>query len=518
LENPIPKGDGKNWLYSGGITRSYSSRGVGTYFECSMKANQTEMSSTFWLKPRPTCKKNLELDIQECVGVMSPDATAKLKWDNIYHSNMFNFRNENCSEIPDSHLQDWKILDEKNSDRFFTYGCYLESSTKAHFYLDGVYQYTMTAERPFDEPMHIVLAIETYDWNMPPKGGGMIANGDFNERTTRYDWIRTWELIDNSNGMVNNESQETILFPIEDAYIGNDKCYDNSNLRVEHSEKQKISYLKFNLSDVSGKISSAKLRLTSTTYGKGVFNVHLANKTDWKETTLDNSNKPIATKILGAYKGKVKNGEAYSWELDATAIENLNELNMIISQLDTDDKNNAQFASKENSNTAALPQLVLTLGNNETTTTDNNYSFIIEAENFNKTGGNFDDNNAGGPGYGVLRNSKTISHVNNEDWVEYTANVKSAGTYKIEYLVATPSDNANIQLSIDGAEVLNTKISNMYTWDNMKWINGKETVYISKGKHNFNIKAVGSTWQWNLDKIKLIHTSQNKLDLSTKTQ
>jgi len=37
-----------------------------------------------------------------------------------------------------------------------------------------------------------VLVVETYDWNPVPADGGM--TGTEAERTTSYDWVRTWEL------------------------------------------------------------------------------------------------------------------------------------------------------------------------------------------------------------------------------------------------------------------------------------------------------------------------------------
>jgi hypothetical protein len=64
----------------------------GWYFECRMKANATVMSSTFWLITKPKSEKGLELDIQECVGLVT-DKTAPWakKWDRIFHSNLIHW-------------------------------------------------------------------------------------------------------------------------------------------------------------------------------------------------------------------------------------------------------------------------------------------------------------------------------------------------------------------------------------------------------------------------------------------
>ncbi|NIJ45167.1 hypothetical protein FHR24_001606 [Wenyingzhuangia heitensis] len=186
--------DGKTWLYRGGIVRSLNSAGSGHYFECKMKANATEMSSTFWLKPRITCGKNLELDIQECVGqtgsLTQPYAQG---WDSIMHSNMFDFKTD-CGPDATVQVQGSVRTAEKNHSRYFIYGCYVESPTKVHFYLDGAYQYSITPPRPYDIDMFITMAMETYDWNPVPAGGGKVATGTWAERTTQYDWVRTWKL------------------------------------------------------------------------------------------------------------------------------------------------------------------------------------------------------------------------------------------------------------------------------------------------------------------------------------
>ncbi len=43
-------------------------------------------------------------------------------------------------------------------------------------------------------PAYIQMAIETYDWNPIPDDGGLVEHGTREERTTQYDWVRTWKL------------------------------------------------------------------------------------------------------------------------------------------------------------------------------------------------------------------------------------------------------------------------------------------------------------------------------------
>jgi len=42
----------------------------------------------------------------------------------------------------------------------------------------------------------IQMAVEIYDWNPVPEDGGLVETGTWEQRTTQYDWVRTWELAD----------------------------------------------------------------------------------------------------------------------------------------------------------------------------------------------------------------------------------------------------------------------------------------------------------------------------------
>ncbi len=179
--------------YHGAIIRSVKTCKVGYYCECRMKANHTEMSSTFWLMTKQGTPKRLETDIQECVGVTS-DLTDKWgrNWNRIFHSNAIIWRK---GETPERiQIQRAVKPDTENWERFYVYGAWWKSPTELRFYLDGKYRYSLNPEVAWDTPAHYQMAIETYDWNPVPEDGGMVARGTLDERTTRYDWVRTWKL------------------------------------------------------------------------------------------------------------------------------------------------------------------------------------------------------------------------------------------------------------------------------------------------------------------------------------
>ncbi len=183
---------GQKFKYYGGIIRSIHPGKPGMYFEAKMKANATEMSSTFWLMTKYNCEKKLETDIQECVGVVSKKAHDWSKeWDHIFHSNAIH-RKTPCADK--KQLQDLVLLKEKNHSRFFVYAAWWKSPDEIQFFLDGKYTYSIKPEVDWDVPAYIQMAIETYHWNPVPKNGGMVAKGTQEQRTTQYDWVRVWEL------------------------------------------------------------------------------------------------------------------------------------------------------------------------------------------------------------------------------------------------------------------------------------------------------------------------------------
>lgn len=192
LDAPVVR-SGKTFTHQGAIVRSLHPGQPGWYFECRMKANATVMSSTFWLnnKVKPA-GGGQELDIQECIGLVT-DLTAPWarKWDRIFHSNLIHWTKPEKVQ-----LQRSVPTETRNSERFYVYGAWWKSPEEVRFYLDGKYAYSIKPKTAWDAPAYIQMAIETYDWNPIPPDGGLVETGTWEQRTTRYDWVRVWRLDD----------------------------------------------------------------------------------------------------------------------------------------------------------------------------------------------------------------------------------------------------------------------------------------------------------------------------------
>lgn len=181
------------FLYYGGIVRALNPGRHGWYYEARIKANHTEMSTTFWLMSKYDCEQKQELDILECVGVISPEKADWVRsWDQIFHSNAIH-RKTSCNPEP-TQIQGQMLLPTKNWERYYVYGCWWKSPDELRFYLDGKYVYSIKPSIGFNMPAFLHMAIETYDWNPVPADGGVLATQMKKGRTTSYDWVRTWRL------------------------------------------------------------------------------------------------------------------------------------------------------------------------------------------------------------------------------------------------------------------------------------------------------------------------------------
>ncbi|MEM9339136.1 MAG: glycoside hydrolase [Bacteroidota bacterium] len=188
--------NGAEFTHQGGMLTSMNPAFPGYYFECRMKANKTFMSSTFWLINKKNegkeCDKRItELDIQECVGFINSTAKWTQNFDESMHSNTHS-RGTVCDDTPVGKSGNNEATSGKVYDDYHVYGAWWKNKNEIQFYLDGDLQYTVKPPADFDLKMYLKMVVETYNWNPVPDDGGM--TGTFTERTTFYDWVRTWEL------------------------------------------------------------------------------------------------------------------------------------------------------------------------------------------------------------------------------------------------------------------------------------------------------------------------------------
>ncbi|OJJ17082.1 hypothetical protein BKI52_30680 [marine bacterium AO1-C] len=188
---------GRTWTHQGGLVRSNKTARYG-YYECKMKANQTIMSSTFWLNSPCDGTRSTELDITEVVG------EGDKPW--IVNNNMRSM-NFNTHHWRTCHRTAANDFARKGSARlegnvlayedYHVYGAFWKSKDLIIFYLDGKEVGRITPRSDFNMEMHMLMVVETYDWN-PPNPGNDGMNRSVEQRSTTYEYVRAWTIEDDN--------------------------------------------------------------------------------------------------------------------------------------------------------------------------------------------------------------------------------------------------------------------------------------------------------------------------------
>ncbi|MEO1449334.1 MAG: family 16 glycosylhydrolase, partial [Bacteroidota bacterium] len=203
------KNQNPGFTHQGGLVRSINKTTYG-YFETRMKANRTCLSSTFWLINQKNefsgCDKRVtELDVVETVGVNAyPDDPGKDWITNTTVRNMnSNTHSRNVDGNPGCGInvgqQGAKApLGEEAWEDYHVYGVWWKNATEVILFLDGQEVNTVTPPADFDLDMYLRMVVESYDWNKP-RAGFDNMNLTQADRTTYYDWTRSWKLVDDPN-------------------------------------------------------------------------------------------------------------------------------------------------------------------------------------------------------------------------------------------------------------------------------------------------------------------------------
>ncbi len=199
-------GNTNYYNYYCGIVRTLNTGGVGKYYECKMKMNKTELGGGFWLMAHPDLSRRHEIDIEECVGIVSEDCESyavDTGWDRIFHCNAIYTKPIDADGVETgdrvtNHVSPLKYngAEYKNSDCFVIYGFWWQSARSLRFYLNGVYQFTLVPDMDFDVESHVQLSIQVYEWNPVPADGGEVSRVSVEDRTTYYDWVRVWDVAE----------------------------------------------------------------------------------------------------------------------------------------------------------------------------------------------------------------------------------------------------------------------------------------------------------------------------------
>ena len=143
--------------------------------------------------------------------------------------------------------------------------------------------------------------------------------------------------------------------PTDDAFLQGSTRFNDAYLKVEAGYR--VSYLKFNVSGLSGNVQRATLRLQENgDLGSGTVRVYRGSHNNWTETTLTAGNAPLENGQVGLFGGAVGSGQVVS--VDVSSWITGNGTYTAIVKLDAGG-NDIWFGSEESSR---KPQLIVETG------------------------------------------------------------------------------------------------------------------------------------------------------------
>jgi hypothetical protein len=105
--------------------------------------------------------------------------------------------------------------------------------------------------------------------------------------------------------------------PREDAFLEGGTGHDTAQLKIEPNRR--ISYLKFEVTELPTKVIRATLQLTENgDPGGGTLQVHRGSNSDWSEKSLTTASVPAAKELIAERVGQVGAGQTI--EIDVTPL------------------------------------------------------------------------------------------------------------------------------------------------------------------------------------------------------
>ncbi|MDA9570104.1 carbohydrate-binding protein [Porticoccaceae bacterium] len=123
----------------------------------------------------------------------------------------------------------------------------------------------------------------------------------------------------------------------------------------------------------------------------------------------------------------------------------------------------------------------------------------IEAEQFSAMYGietETSTDSGGGTGGGI-----NIGYTDQGDWLEYSIDVQTAGTYTIEYRVASWGGSNGFTTIINGSSIGQQTVPDTMGWQN--WTTISSTSDLQAGSQKLRINADGGSWNMNWIRLTL---------------
>ncbi|MGZ3951773.1 MAG: carbohydrate-binding protein [Flavisolibacter sp.] len=133
-----------------------------------------------------------------------------------------------------------------------------------------------------------------------------------------------------------------------------------------------------------------------------------------------------------------------------------------------------------------------------------------EAENWVAMSGVQNENTTDSSTIGTFGNGQDVGYIDNGDWMDYTLNVYTPGTYTLLLRVAATVSGGTIQVrNSDSAVLATVSVPGTGGWQNWQTVSTTVT-FTHAGVQNIRLKSV-STVNWNINWFQFVATSNSPL-------
>nr|AXK68397.1 beta-agarase [Simiduia sp.] len=475
------------------------------YMEARTKITNLTAANAFWLLSSDSTQ---EIDVQESYGSDRADQT----WfDERLHLSHHVFIRNPFQDYQPKDEGSWYMKPGQSTwrDAYHTIGVYWRDPWNLEYYVDGVHVRTVSGESMIDpygytggtglsKPMQAIFDVEDQDWR---SDNGITATdaelADPNKNTYSVDWVRFYKPVAVEDGGSEPEQPNT------DAIVKELASYTQTAKQGTAVEGDSVVGFNINGTNINyntlGDYADYSVNLPSAgTYqvqlvaaspmasgigaditldGSFAGTIALSNTGGWEvyQTFTLASNVYVAS--AGEHTVRVQSSGSSNWQWNGDEI---------------------RFLKVQDSSTPTEP----------TEPTEPGVPSVIdvEAENYSQVGGTFDDGQAQAISVYTLNGVTALNYVNKGDYVDYTIQVPTSGSYQVSYDIASAVTGAQVDLLVyqNGAWANQTQTSVPQTsWDNFQPLDGG-TLTLEAGSHSIRLYGAGShDWQWNLDSFTL---------------